>query len=49
MRVFTREPALGLTALVLVGLMIAFIIIPQVQVVIAPGPWAKHFWRHLHR
>lgn len=37
MRVFTREPALGLTALVLVGLMIAFIIIPQVQVVIAPG------------
>ncbi|MCC7368702.1 MAG: iron ABC transporter permease [Chloroflexi bacterium] len=37
MKVFIREPALGLTALVLVGLMIAFIIIPQVQVVLAPG------------
>ena len=36
-RPFTREPALGLTALVLVGLMALFIVFPQVQVVVVPG------------
>jgi iron(III) transport system permease protein len=37
MRVFTREPALGLTALVLVGLMLLFIVYPQIRVVTVPG------------
>ncbi|HYU21077.1 MAG TPA: iron ABC transporter permease [Chloroflexota bacterium] len=37
MRVFLREPSLGLTALVLVGLMATFIVFPQIQVVIVPG------------
>jgi iron(III) transport system permease protein len=36
-RVFVREPALGLTAFVLVGLMVMFIIYPQVRVVTVPG------------
>ena len=35
--VFTREPALGLTALALVGLMAFFIVLPQIQVVLVPG------------
>ncbi len=37
MRVFRREPALGLTALAMVLLMVLFIVLPQVQVVVAPG------------
>src|ERR687886_2089807 len=37
MRVFTREPTLGLVALLLVGLMALFIVFPQVQVVVVPG------------
>src|SRR3954452_9124740 len=37
MRVFTREPALGLTAFVLVGLMMLFIVYPQIRVVTVPG------------
>jgi iron(III) transport system permease protein len=37
MRVFLREPALGLTTLVLVGLMVLFIIYPQIRVVTVPG------------
>ena len=37
MRVFFREPALGLTTLLLVGLMALFIVFPQVQVVLVPG------------
>ncbi len=37
MRKLIREPALGLTLLLLVLLMAAFIIYPQVQVVITPG------------
>lgn len=37
MRIFVREPALGLTAFVLIGLMGMFIIYPQVQVVAVPG------------
>lgn len=37
MKVFLREPALGVTTFVLVLLMVAFIILPQVQVVVAPG------------
>lgn len=37
MRVFAREPGLGLTALLLVGLMALFIVVPQVQVLLAPG------------
>jgi len=36
-RVFVREPTLGLTAFVLIGLMALFIIYPQVQVVTVPG------------
>jgi iron(III) transport system permease protein len=36
-RVFTREPVLGAVALVLIGLMVMFIIYPQVQVVLVPG------------
>jgi iron(III) transport system permease protein len=37
MRVFVREPTLGLTALVLVGLMALFIVYPEVRVATAPG------------
>src|SRR5215212_2972962 len=37
MRVFTREPALGLTAFVLIGLMLLFIVYPQIRVVTVPG------------
>src|SRR3954453_21870756 len=37
MRVFVREPALGLTAFVLVGLMLVFIVYPEVRVAAAPG------------
>src|SRR5438045_1394120 len=37
MRVFTREPRLGLTALGLVSLMELFIVYPQAQVVVVPG------------
>lgn len=37
MRVFAREPALGLTTLLLVGLMAGFIVYPQLQVVLVPG------------
>ncbi|MCC6175161.1 MAG: iron ABC transporter permease [Chloroflexi bacterium] len=37
MRVFLREPTLGLAALILVGLMATFIIYPQVQVAVVPG------------
>lgn len=37
MRVFVREPALGLTAFVLVGLMVLFIVYPQIRVVTVPG------------
>src|SRR5215210_7503621 len=37
MRVFVREPALGLTAFVLVGLMLLFIVYPQIRVVTVPG------------
>jgi iron(III) transport system permease protein len=35
--VFVREPSLGLTAAVLVGLMLLFIVYPQVRVVTVPG------------
>jgi iron(III) transport system permease protein len=45
-RVFTREPALGLTALLLVGLMAMFIVFPLVQVVLVPGlPGYEAFFR----
>jgi iron(III) transport system permease protein len=37
MTLFRREPLLGLVALVLVLLMAVFIVLPQVQVVLAPG------------
>src|SRR5438477_4726033 len=37
MRSVRREPAVGLLLLVLVGLMAAFIVYPQVQVVLVPG------------
>src|SRR5690242_17646425 len=37
MRVFTREPTLGLTALAMVALMAVFIVLPQLQVVLVPG------------
>src|SRR5919198_4694267 len=37
MRVFAREPALGLTALLLVGLLAAFVVYPMAQVVVVPG------------
>ena len=37
MRTFAREPALGLTTLVLVGLMAMFIVFPMVQVALVPG------------
>ncbi len=37
MKVFLREPPLGITALILVLLMLTFIVAPQVQVVIVPG------------
>ena len=37
MRTFVREPTLGLTTLLLVAAMLAFIIAPQIQVVLTPG------------
>ena len=37
MRTLRREPAIGLTLSALVALMIAFIIYPQIQVVVVPG------------
>jgi iron(III) transport system permease protein len=37
MRVFVREPGLGITVLVMVALMVLFIIVPQLYVVITPG------------
>jgi iron(III) transport system permease protein len=37
MRVFVREPALGVTVLVMVALMAVFIIVPQLYVVLTPG------------
>jgi iron(III) transport system permease protein len=37
MRIFAREPGLGLVALLLVGLMALFVVFPQVQVVLVPG------------
>jgi iron(III) transport system permease protein len=37
MRVFVREPGLGMVGLLLVALMAVFIVLPQVQVVLAPG------------
>jgi iron(III) transport system permease protein len=43
-RVLTREPALGLTTLALVGLMLAFIVYPQVQVILAPGWEGYHYF-----
>src|SRR5947207_15702289 len=36
-RVFLREPTLGLTAFVLVGLMALFIVYPQIRVITVPG------------
>jgi iron(III) transport system permease protein len=36
-KTFTREPSLGLTILLLVGLMMAFIVYPMVQVALVPG------------
>jgi iron(III) transport system permease protein len=38
MRVLIREPSLGLTTAGMVLLMVLFIVVPQVQVVLAPGP-----------
>jgi iron(III) transport system permease protein len=38
MRGLIREPALGLLLLILLSLMVLFILYPQVQVVIVPGP-----------
>ena len=37
MRPFVREPVLGLTAVLLVGLLAAFVVFPMVQVVLVPG------------
>ena len=37
MKVFVREPALGLVTLAMLLLMVQFIIVPQLQVVLAPG------------
>ena len=37
MRTLTREPSLGLVTLGIVGLMLMFIVMPQVQVVLVPG------------
>src|SRR6185436_10015732 len=37
MRVFLREPSLGLTTLGMLLLMVLFIIVPLVQVVLVPG------------
>jgi iron(III) transport system permease protein len=37
MRVFVREPGLGITVLVMVALMVLFIIVPQLYVVLTPG------------
>ena len=37
MKTLTREPMLGLTLLILVGLMFAFVLYPQIQVVLVPG------------
>src|SRR5919199_379483 len=38
MRVFVREPALGVTSLLLVGLLVLFVAFPLAQVVLVPGP-----------
>ncbi len=38
MKVFVREPSLGLVTLAMLLLMAVFIVLPQVQVVIMPGP-----------
>ncbi len=38
MKAFRREPRLGVLVLLLVGLMAAFIVVPQLAVVLAPGP-----------
>jgi iron(III) transport system permease protein len=37
-KTFRREPRLGLLVLVLVALLVAFIVVPQLAVVLAPGP-----------
>jgi iron(III) transport system permease protein len=37
MKVFTREPLLGLTAAVLIALLLVFVILPQLLVVLTPG------------
>ena len=37
MRVFIREPSLGLVTLAMVGLMVMFIVVPQVNVILVPG------------
>src|SRR5437868_790875 len=37
MRVFVREPRLGLVMLGMVGLMVLFIVLPQISVVLVPG------------
>ena len=37
MKVFTREPSLGLVTLAMLALMAVFIVLPQVQVVLVPG------------
>jgi iron(III) transport system permease protein len=37
MTLFRREPGLGLTVLLLVLLLLAFVVMPQIQVVLAPG------------
>src|SRR5919199_6110523 len=38
MRVFVREPALGVTSLLLVGLLVLFVAFPLAQVALVPGP-----------
>src|SRR4051794_9363020 len=37
MKIFAREPGLGVLALIIVGAMVAFIVVPMFRVVIAPG------------
>ena len=37
MKVFAREPSLGLVTLGMLALMGVFIVLPQVQVVLVPG------------
>ena len=37
MKVFVREPSLGLVTLGMLGLMAVFIVLPQLQVVLVPG------------